>query len=484
MKQLIKWTIWIIVSIILIIIIATVLLSFLIKPNDIKPLISNQIFKATGQRVVFKGDIHWRLFPTLSLKLDDAFINNPPSFNKGVLVKISELSVGVKILPLLHHKVETTELILSNATINLIKNKRGQTNWQAKQQIAPAPQPIAAQKQPTVTKKTAITLQIPVVLIKNMTINWQNNMNGQKTSIKNLNVTAKNIQQNNPFPVQISFAIDNKQPDMRGTISLKLNLSLKSKDQYVLQNLNLKTNLTGKGLPQGKLNSTLQGDAVVSSTSFTLNPLKLQLNASSISGNIAISSFTTLATKFNLTASPFNIDRLSGLATIKGNITAAKTNSAPSLNNLNGTLSINVKNGTYQGVNVRYWLNVAKALRKQEMPPKMQGPNQTTFGNLSASASIKNGIAYTNDLSISSPVIYAKGGGQINLIAQTINYRLTVGSADSNDALLQNIPLIISGALNKPSVDLDKQALLKGALKQQLQNVLNKNLKKLQLNLF
>ena len=484
MKKLIKWTIWIVVSIILIIIIATVLLSFLIKPNDIKPIISKQIFKATGQQVVFKGDIHWRLFPTLSIKLDNAFINNPPSFGEGVLANISELSVGVKLLPLLHDSIETTDLVLNDATINLIKNKNGQTNWQAQQAATIPSQTIANPTTTNPPKGKSLTFQVPSLKIKNMTINWQNKQDGQTTTIKNLNLTASNIQQGKAFPAQLNFRIDNNKPDIHGTISLASNITLKPNNQYVLQNLNLKTNLTGNGLPEGRLNSTLQGAALITSKSISLNPINMSVNKSQISGNINVSNFATMATQFNLNATPFNMKNLSGNATLQGSITAANARTAPSLKTLNGKVTIKIKNGTYQGVNIPYLINVAKILKKGKLPPKMQGANQTTFGNLSASAVINKGVAYTNDLYISSPVINVKGNGSLNLVAQTINYNLKISSADSNDVNLQNIPLVVSGPLKSPKASLDKNALLKGVFKQQVQKQLDNAVKQLQLKLF
>lgn len=483
MKQLIKWTIWIVISIILIIIIATVLLSFLVKPNDIKPIISKQIYKATGQQVVFKGDIHWRLFPTLSIKLNDAFINNPPAFGKGVLANISELSVGVKLLPLLHDSIQTTNLTLNGATINLIKNKNGQTNWQVKQTSATQPQTSTKPTADT-SQGTSLTFQVPSLEIKNMTINWQNQQNGQVTTIKNLNLSATDIEQNKAFPVRLSFDVDNNKPNIHGSISLQSNVTLKTNNQYLLEKLVLKTDLTGDGLPEGKLNSTLQGVATIAPNSFTLNPLNMTVNKSVINGNINVTNFNTMATQFNIHATPFSMKNLSGDTTLQGNIAAANANTPPALKTLNGKISIKIQNGSYQGVNIPYLINVAKALRKREIPPQMQGPNQTTFGNLSASADIKNGVAYTNDLYISSPVINVQGNGEINLFAQTINYNLKISSADSNDVNLQNIPLIVSGPLKSPKASLDKSALLKGALKQQIQSQLENAVEQLQSKLF
>lgn len=470
MKNFLKWIAWTVISIILIIIIAFVLLTFLVKPNDIKPLISQQIFKATGQQVTFKGDIHWKLFPTLSLKLNDAIINNPPNFGTAPLADIKQLAIGIKLLPLLHKEIQTTDLSLNDVTINLINNKAGQTNWEAQQTSPVTTQPskneTALTKTPQETK-TPITLNIPIVAINNMTINWTNQKNSQKATIKNLNVKAENIQQNTAFPVKISFGIESNQPDVHGTIALTSMLTLIPNSTYQLTNLSLLTNLQGKGVPQGKLNTNIKGDAVITPNSLVLNPLNLKTNASNINGQIAIKNFTTFPIQFDLKASPFVMNKLSGSATVKGNITLATLTTSPSINTLNGLVTLDVHNGAYQGINVAYFIDIALALINQQTPPAMTGGNQTTFNDLHTSMVIRNGVANTNDFRVSSPVVNVRGGGTIDFIKQWLNFNLLISSAMSNNVYTQDIPLTISGPLSKPNPSLDKTAILKKVLTQQ-----------------
>lgn len=485
MKKWLKWIGITVISLILILIIAGYLLTLLIKPADLKPLLSKQIYNATGQQVEFRGNIHWTLFPTLSLQIDDAIIKNPETFGDQPLATIKTLSVGIKLFPLLSHKIETTNLALRDVTLNLINNKQGKTNWETKQLSVPKTATPSQQPAPSnQTKKTAISLNIPTVDFKNMTLNWDNQKNGQKLTVSDLNVAAKNIQHNKPFPASISFQIDNNKPDAHGTIAANAMLTLNQDGTYLLKQLVLNTNLKGKGLPQGRLKTTIKGDGVFTSKSASMKPLFVNINGNKLTGYFNLQDFTNFPLDFKFNINPFIAGKLSGSATASGNLTLATPTTAPSTQSTNGTFVIDVHHGAYNGINAYNLIQTALALANKKMPSNLESSNKTTFNDLHASFNIKNGVAKTNDFRVASKVIFAKGGGTIDLNRQTIYISLSISSAMSNNAYTQNIPATISGPLSKPTATIDKAAILKKVLQNQLQKQLNKSIKGLNINLF
>ena len=121
----------IIIGIIIILFIAaSIYLSIFFNPNFLKPIISQQVYKYTGRELVFDGDIRWSLLPIPSIDLGKTTLNNLPGFNGRPFIQIKDAKISIRLLPLLHRSIETSKLIVNGFTINLVKNKNNQTNWQ------------------------------------------------------------------------------------------------------------------------------------------------------------------------------------------------------------------------------------------------------------------------------------------------------------------------------------------------------------------
>jgi AsmA protein len=88
---------------------------------------------------------------------------------------------------------------------------------------------------------------------------------------------------------------------------------------------------------------------------------------------------------------------------------------------------------------------------------------------LSASFTIKNGIAHNDDLSMKSPFLRLAGAGDINIGASTINYLAKAsvvassggqGGKDLNDLAGLTIPVRLSGPLDSPSYSVEMGSIL------------------------
>ena len=104
---------------------------------------------------------------------------------------------------------------------------------------------------------------------------------------------------------------------------------------------------------------------------------------------------------------------------------------------LNGKGDLNLANGKIEGVNfVAFMKNVASA-----MTGGQGGANETTFGALSGTYTITDGILHNDDLKLTSPELPMSGAGTVGLPLRQIDYRLTPSVAG-----LIAVPLIITGS--------------------------------------
>ena len=159
--------------------------------------------------------------------------------------------------------------------------------------------------------------------------------------------------------------------------------------------------------------------------------------------------------------------------------------------NLAGNLSFQLQEGTFEGTDVWYELRRARALIKGLEAPQPSLPPRTRFNSVVATGVVKDGIMRNNDLFVELPFMRLTGGGQVDLVAATIDYHLIARVFDRPE-MLQNatqeelnaftqaeIPLRISGSLTSPSVKPDLEKLLRKRIEDEIKDKLKERLKDL-----
>ncbi|MEZ5472522.1 MAG: AsmA family protein [Marinicella sp.] len=131
MKKLIKWLLGLLVFFVVLLVLAIILLPILFDPNDHKPQIQEIASKAIGREVALQGPIEWSVFPWIAINLNDVSIANANGFKGDHLAEVQDVSVRVKLLPLLKKEIKVGQIELQKPKINLQVAKSGQTNWQS-----------------------------------------------------------------------------------------------------------------------------------------------------------------------------------------------------------------------------------------------------------------------------------------------------------------------------------------------------------------
>ena len=78
-----KKLLYVLLAIVLVIVVGIGALLALVDPNQFKPLLSEQVKKATGRDLVINGDIGWRFFPSIGFSLGETEFKNPQGFAEG-----------------------------------------------------------------------------------------------------------------------------------------------------------------------------------------------------------------------------------------------------------------------------------------------------------------------------------------------------------------------------------------------------------------
>jgi AsmA protein len=115
-------------------------------------------------------------------------------------------------------------------------------------------------------------------------------------------------------------------------------------------------------------------------------------------------------------------------------------------------------------------------LKGQSAPPAPV-PAQTEFAELTATATIKNGILNNNDLRAATPFTRVAGKGTVDIPKERLNYIVSVKFTNSSDVKnnipyekMNAIPLdtIIIGTFSKPEIKIDYQKVLEQIAKKEL----------------
>ncbi len=165
-------------------------------------------------------------------------------------------------------------------------------------------------------------------------------------------------------------------------------------------------------------------------------------------------------------------DPVSGDANFDINLTTKGEWLSELKSNLNGDLSLLVKDGALKGFNLRHKLESAKAKLRREKLPKLD-QRKTDFSALSLSGVVKNGIFTSNDLDMQAPLLRVGGKGSADLAKETVDYLVNSklvttskgqdgSSADELSGL--SIPVAITGSWLSPDIDVQLDEMIKAKL--------------------
>ena len=170
-------------------------------------------------------------------------------------------------------------------------------------------------------------------------------------------------------------------------------------------------------------------------------------------------------------------------ATIQG--TSSGERISELIENLAGDASLKMADGKYLGVDLWYEIRKARALLKREEAPPEPAEPYTDISNISATATFNDGVLRNNDFRADVPFLKLTGGGTVNMLQETLDYRLKANvisrpefgdGRDLGDLKGLVLPIELKGPLDAPDVKVDVSKLAVNVGKQKLTDRLQKKL--------
>ena len=161
-------------------------------------------------------------------------------------------------------------------------------------------------------------------------------------------------------------------------------------------------------------------------------------------------------------------DTLEGHGTLALDVTGAGKTVNTIKKSLAGTARLQLKDGAIKGINLAEVFRKAKtALGSQEARAEARQAQQTDFSEMTASFTIKNGVAHNEDLDMKAPLFRVSGKGDIDIGNSTIDYvtKATVvattkgqGGADLAQLSGLTVPVHLSGPFDAMKYQVDYSA--------------------------
>jgi len=286
MTKLFKILLWTFAALVVVVLLAAVLIPVLADPNDYKEEIAQQVYKKTGRTLTIDGDIDLSISLPLSVSLELGTIelSNAAGFGDKPFARMQSASLYVSIWPLVtQNRLDVGEIKLEGMELNLIKNKKGVSNWDdlsAEKPAAQAPPAIESKATTPAAAEATPAINVDGLTISNAQISWRDEQANQTINLSKTNLSISELVEDQPFDLKLSTYMDSNNPAIKGTFTLNSSpvVSL-SRQLFNLPGTLLTLDLSGDTLPGGATKTTLGGDIKFDGKAQTLHINNMKLTS-------------------------------------------------------------------------------------------------------------------------------------------------------------------------------------------------------------
>ncbi len=259
-----------------------------------------------------------------------------------------------------------------------------------------------------------------------------------------------------------------------------------------LRGLNLKGQLSVAKLKVSNARlSNVQVSIDARKGQIVLSPIAANLYRGSLAGQMRIDArgaqprITLDQTLKNVDIEPLLVDvtgesNWSGRGNVQAKLSASGASGDSIKRTLDGTGSIQLRDGAMKGVNLGQLLRQVKG----GLSGKAVGSGKTDFSQVGGTFNIRQGVVHNQDLAAKSPLLRVDGKGKADLVNERIDYLVNAlltdtskgqGGKEAADLSGIKIPVRISGTFDAPSYLPD----FSGIAKAQAEKLLSKNKEKI-----
>jgi len=162
------------------------------------------------------------------------------------------------------------------------------------------------------------------------------------------------------------------------------------------------------------------------------------------------------------------VNNVTGKGAVRFDVAGRGKTQAQLIKALNGRGELRFTDGNVSGVDLGAIARVMQSVVTAQVLTGTVGPNaKTPFGQMGGSFTVKDGVLHTNDLKLTSDVVEMNGQGDVDLAAQTLDFRFEPVAKRGIPGLKLvdiGIPFLVKGPWAKPSYGPDPRGIAKAVV--------------------
>ncbi len=261
MNKILKYSLYGIGGLILLVILAIAIISATFNPNDYKQQIIDVVKEKKQRTLKIDGDIKLAFWPKIGANLGKISISDHEKSTE--FAAVDGVKVSLALLPLLKKELIVDTVYIDGARANIVKYKDGTTNFDD----------LLSKDE---EESEQIKFDIQGVHVTNTAANYLDEASGAKYSIAKLNLTTGRVALAEPLDLNTDFTVTANQPEISANVKVKGNfLADPEKQHFVAKNLD--ANILGNLVGAKEVNIQANGDidATLSSREFLIDGLKV-----------------------------------------------------------------------------------------------------------------------------------------------------------------------------------------------------------------
>ena len=255
--RILKITAWLAGGLVALLAVGITLVVLFFNPNNYRADIEELVTKKTGRDFKLTGDLKLSVFPWLAVQVGPAALGNAPGYGDTPMVAINGAKLGVRLMPLLHSKVEIDAVELDTPRFALIQNADGSNNW------SDLLKTNDAEKNNDESSSGKLNASVASIKIKKGSLSYDDRTAQVVTSLHDFNLSTGALESGKPVDLKSSFVLERAndlQLDTELTASITADLDA---SRYQLDKPEIKLKLKGTGYPKDGAPVQIKASSIV-----------------------------------------------------------------------------------------------------------------------------------------------------------------------------------------------------------------------------
>lgn len=268
MRKTFKYSLIAIAGLLVLLVGAAAILAATFDPNDYKPQIIRLVQEKKQRTLTIPGDIKLSFFPKIGAELGKLSISE----HKGSaeFASVESARVSLALIPLLSKQLVVDQVRIEGLRANILRFKDGRSNFDDL---------LAGDEPPKETKGEPgqqFRLDIDSVQLKKAQLTYDDQQQGRKLSVADLDLETGRIASGAPSKLQLAAHIRSNQPEVDARVLLKTGFTLDlDKKQYVLKGMDAAIKGALAGMSELDLKVAGDADVVPDAKRFVLAEIRL-----------------------------------------------------------------------------------------------------------------------------------------------------------------------------------------------------------------